>query len=311
MSEVNVSAPSVEVSAPSDVSESAPNSAPIGSESSPKDAPEPKAEAPKFKKKIKVKEVERELDEDELAVWAQKGFASSQAFQEAAKLKKEAEAALAKYDDPMEYFKSMSAKDAAKVREAAEKFLFEKLQEEALTPEQKRLRELEEENKRYKETEKQKAEREAQEERSRIESKYTEDYDRKITEALNSANIPKNPAAIRRVAQHMLNALEAGVDLDPRDAIEYAKQDFMGEIKELLSALDENSLLSFMGDDIAGKIRKADLARVKASKVSSQNSAPQLKPESNEPKSEKKLTSEEFRAAVERDAAKMWAQLKK
>lgn len=308
------SAPQASAPAPSS---SQPDKPVVPKEAAPAQEPAEKAEAEKAEAKrrfkLKVNNQEEEWDEDKVLEWAQKGRASHKVFEDAAKARKEAEEKLAKIKDPRELRKILQ-EAGVDFRKVSEEYLFEQLEEDNLTPEQKELREL----KRFKEEQERLAqERAQQEEQARLqaaEEHYTQHYDNQIVKALEASALPRSPGVIRRVAQHMLTALESDIDLDPADAIEMVRADYATDIKSVLGGLNENDLLQLLGDDVAGKIRKADLARVKTAPTQPRDQSGRFVPKAAEgapsDNSPKKLSSEDFRKAIEEDTKKFFSQLR-
>jgi hypothetical protein len=259
---------------------------------------EPKPEPRKFKLKVNGKE--EEADEDEVVKWAQLGRSSTSKFQEAAQLRKEAEDIVSRFrKDPKQALKDLGPE----ARKAAEEFLWEQIQEEQLSPEQKQQRETERKLKAYEEKEKAHEEEKKQAETEKLHQQYIQEYDQKIVKSLDVSGLPKTSGTVKKMANYMMQALNAGVDLDPSEAVEMVRQDYLADIKELLGNIDENRLLSILGDDVATKLRKADLARVKGSKPQSSPAQPQQAsaPKSEEPR--RHLSLEDFQADMEKKLA--------
>ena len=64
----------------------------------------------------------------------------------------------------------------------------------------------------------------------------------------------------------MHNALTSNYDLSAEEAVKLVREDYRGEFKGVLSSIDNDEVLyDVLGDDIASRIRKRDLNRVKSS----------------------------------------------
>lgn len=100
----------------------------------------------------------------------------------------------------------------------------------------------------------------------RLQEAYSQEYDRKITEALSFSGLPKTPITVRRMTELMSKNLEHGLDREAKDLVQLVKEDYLNENKERLDQTNGDGLLSLLGDDIANKIRKSDLAKLKAMK---------------------------------------------
>ena len=161
--------------------------------------PEPtKAEIRKHK--IKVDGKEEELDESEILRLASLGKGSQKRFSEAAAQRKETEEFVhllktnprAILSDP---------RIGVDVKKFAEEILWEHLQDQSLTPEQKNQRKIEAELKRYKDQE-ESTKKESDQKQAEIEQKQHEAaYEKKIMTALDSGNLPKNQFTVKRMAE--------------------------------------------------------------------------------------------------------------
>jgi hypothetical protein len=266
---------------------------------------QPAAEAkPRNVKKLKLKvdgqEVEEEIDlddEENLKRHLQMSKAAQKRMSEAAKSKREVEEVLkgirsdfkSVLKNPDKY--GLTPKEA---RQAVEDYLAEQLEEEMLSPEQRKVRDAERIiREREEEQKKAKADQEAKQ-MEELKERYAQDYDKKITEALNTSGLPKTPKTVKRMAELMHKNLNLGLDLEPSQLVSIVREDYLAEIKELFSAADGETLLKLLGDDTANKIRKSDLARLKSKGVNTR------KVEQNEPvkpqQPQRKLTTEEWLA---------------
>lgn len=222
----------------------------------------------KFKLKVDGEEFEEELDlNDEEAVkrHLQLSKAAQKRMQEAAKQKQQAEKFFRMLkEDPISVLSDPSI--GVDFRNLAEQFLAKQLEEEMLTPEQKRLQQAEQIIREREEEVRRQREEVEQQQITRLQEAYSQEYDKKITEALSSSGLPKTPKTVRRMAELMSKNLENGLELEPKDLVQLVREDYLSEIKELFGQTDGDGLLSLLGDDIANKIRKSDLARLRTTK---------------------------------------------
>lgn len=213
--------------------------------------------------KVKVDGQELEVDEAELLAGYQTRKAADKKFQEAAMTRKQAEE-----------FVSLLKTDPIKVlthpglgvdfRQLAEQYLVQQLEEEMLDPRDRELKKYkamveEQETAKKRELERQEAERAQQ-----LTARYTEDYSNQIVEALKTSGLPKTERTVKAMAQYLHLGLQQGVDLKAAEVVEFVKQDYINAQKELFSALDGDTLLSILGEDVANKIRKSDVKRLKS-----------------------------------------------
>ena len=87
-------------------------------------------------------------------------------------------------------------------------------------------------------------------------------YDVEITNALNTANLPKIPETVRDVAQRLLNARQKGYDLDVPTAVELVKEADQTRLTSYCKGLKANALLHFLAADIVREIRSHDFAMI-------------------------------------------------
>ena len=258
----------------------------------------------KFKLKVDGQEIEEEIDlndEETIKRHLQMSKAANKRMSEAAKARQQAETIIHAIRTDLKG--ALSNPDALglkreDVRKIAEELLAEELENEMLSPEQKELKEL-----RKQVAERKAKEQEAEKERIEKESielqqRYADDYDKKISEALNTSGLPKTAKTVKRMAQLMYQNLEHGYELEPKHLVDIVREEYLQEIKELFSASDADAMLKLMGDDVANKIRKADLARLR-----------QIKPEFKKPeplqeedRPQRKKTTEEWLAEARKRA---------
>lgn len=230
---------------------------------------------PSAKEKIKVDGVEEEWSAEDLKKYAQIGRAKDKRFEESAKAKKEAESLKDRYKSaPWEVMRELGLDP----REMSEKYLLAQLEEEQLSPSQKEERALKKRLKDYEDKELSAKEAREAESHAQEVQKHAVQLDQEISAALQTSAIPKSPAAIRRVAKVMFDALEAGEDISTAEAISMVEEEYESDIKELFALMGDPS--KFLPPDLAKKLMGQHLEKVKG--------APQSRPASPAaPKSEK------------------------
>lgn len=274
---------------------------------------EPKQEQPKQPEqekkpeprryKIKVDGSEEELDEDTIVKLAQLGRASNKRFQEAATIRKQAEEFinLLKQDPRRVLSNPAIGADPYKL---AEDWLIERMEMEKLTPEQQQLRAYEQQIKAYEEEKRAESERKAHDEQQKLIQHHTQMYEQQVTEALASSGLPKTTKTVKRMAEYMYKALENGIDLKPSDVVTLVKQDYIKEITDLFSQTDGDSLLQILANTgIDNKIRKADLARLKAPAPQKQQptTSSQQMEQPRDPQTKRFLSTHEWREMMKRN----------
>lgn len=221
--------------------------------------------------KIKVDKQEIELDEPELIRRAQMSTAAEKRFQEGATARKQAEQLweMLKTDFTKVIDDPRLGLDPKAKREALERYYKQNyIDPEIMTPEQRRIAELENERKTWQQKEQERLQKEEQEKSQQIERYHAEQYQKMFIDALSKGGLPNEgpagAACVRRMADLMAKNVAMGLDLTPDHLAQLVREDYVGEHKSLYSNLEGDALLSLMGEEVVNKIRKADLARLKA-----------------------------------------------
>lgn len=251
------------------------------------------------KLKLKIDGVEEEVDEAEAVRLAQLGKASHKRFSEAQQMRQQVEQFMAELKtNPKKVLTDPNI--GFDIKKIAQEILWEQIQEDTLTPEQKKQREIERELKAYKDREQEeKTAREKAEEEAKHQS-ILQDYDKKITSALTNANLPRTPETVRRVAQYMLEAVRNGYDLEPSDLVAVVRKDYENEHKELFNALSPEQLFAIFGEDSAKKIREFDLGRLKTTTPKKQEDSTKSATTKKPAEKSKKLKGGDWDAEMKR-----------
>lgn len=242
----------------------------------------------------------------------EKGFHTK--AQQAAQLEKLVE--LGK-KDPKNFFKQTGLD----IYEFAESVLAEKFEEMQMTPEQKKLRELEQ-WKQEKENSEMSSKREVLEalkefgplpegaekaSKDQLEAylqRQKETYqkewstlDQQIGEAFKSSGIPADKYVIAKVAFEMSSALKRGKNLTAQEAVEKVKGEFFGGVKNLFGQMEVKNIHDLLGGEFLDKLRKYDLDSVtaQAAQKIGQQSFGQVNKTSSQDNSKKYLTESEWR----------------
>jgi hypothetical protein len=224
--------------------------------------------------KLKYGDEEIEITSmDQLTKIAQKGLGAERKFQEAANIRKNAEKLVATLkDNPIEILKHPALRD--KMLEAAQELIFEQIQSEQMTAEERARLQEREELERYRRSEQERKAQEESKQREELKEKYRQDYERQFIDALNVGGIPKSDWAVTRMAQYMRQALKEGMtNITPQDVVHLVKRDWQHAQSELYGQLDGDKLIQMLGPDIAEKIRKADVAKLTSKRPQAQQPA--------------------------------------
>lgn len=267
-------------------------------------------EKPKYKMKVQGREVEYDIDT--IIRKAQMAEAADHKFQEAAQARKQIEQFVQMLQsDPMSVLTHPDL--GINFEDLATSYLGDKYRKDLMDPMERELEELREFKRKQEETAQERGQREAQEAKERkfaqMKARAAAEYDRKISEVLSKADLPKTPHAVKRVAEVMLSAQKKGYDLDVETAVDMVRESYLTEVQALFGKLDGDALFKVLGGDLAKKIRKHDLDRLR-SKMEGSQSTPQVpqqpaQPEAaNRPKqpSQQKLSPDEWREMLRRKA---------
>jgi hypothetical protein len=239
----------------------------------------------------KSKKISLDLDnEDEVKKYLQKGLAADERMQEASSYKKQAEQLVEMLQkDPLSILRNPAL--GIDIKKLAEQVLIQDLEEQQLSPEQKKLKEYEEKLKFYEE-EKQKKEDENK--RMQLEEATRRNYEEVETsmlKALEQADFPAEPFFVRRVADIWAAAVESGwEDAKLEDIMPYVQQKLQGDFKSLIDKnKDPDKLEKLLGKDVLNNYRKSNLSKVKKTptpmqKMTESTAKPVEAPKSNEPR---------------------------
>lgn len=262
----SVSTPSAAPASPTPASSPAPsggnssNPSPSAAATPPAQQATPtQAQKERLKYTIDGQDVEEEVDfsdKEAIRKKLQLAYAAEKRLGEAKTVKTRANELIhALENNPSEFL----AKLGPKGKEAAEAFLLEHIKKEMMTPEQRKIMELEQFKAQTEAERKKAADLEAKKKQDDITKHHAEKFQTTIIDALAKSGLPKTPGLVREVARHMKTALERGIELTPDDLVDLVKKDTVSKIKSLIGDSDGQQLLALFGDDVANKIRKHDI----------------------------------------------------
>lgn len=221
------------------------------------------------KYKVKVDGEEAEVDEDELISNYQLRKSSDKRFQEGIQARKQAEEFIKLLKtDPAKVFSHPAI--GSDFKEIAEQFLLNEMQNEMMSDEERQLVEYKQKLAKYEEQERTTKEQAEAKQKEEVRNKYADDYNKQITGALETSGLPKTEFTVQRMIHYMAKGLEKGYELSANDVTDLVRRDYIRDTKALYSGLDAEALMQIMGDDVASKIRKFDLNKIKNPKNSLQ-----------------------------------------
>lgn len=246
---------------PEVVSPAVTNPAPVNSDTSqaaPSAPVSPGTQAKTFK--LKVDGADLELSEAEVISLAQQGKSAGKRFQEAAATKREAEQ-IVNYlkSNPKEAFKKLGID----VRKFSEDTLMEMINQEKMSPAEKKAFENEKRLKEYEKGEKATKDKEHADNMAKLERQHMENYDQVFTAALGTQGLPKTAYTIKRMAELTMVNNRKKLDLSPDQLAKVVREDYIAEQRVLFEHSDGDALLSMLGKEALKKISKAQLSKYK------------------------------------------------
>lgn len=227
------------------------------------------------------------------------GLASNDKFQEAAKLRKEAEDILAAAKTKKSATEALKKAgfDAKEIKEILEKELAGFYEEEALSPEEKQRRAEMEELRRYKEEEARKKEEEAKTAKDREVEAEMQQLENELLGALGKSSLPRTPILAKWAVQYMSAYDAQGVHLSADQAVKLVEKEFPQLVQSVLSTMDVQGLKQFLGkslvkqllDDSVKAVKQAEAPFTKEAKQTSREASQS----SNKPK-QKMVMSDYF-----------------
>lgn len=214
--------------------------------------------------KLKVNEKEYEVDSsntDQIKQLVQKGLSAQQRYTEAAAIRNQAQSFInALKNDPVKVLTHPSL--GLNFRDVAEKYLYQQLQHDNMSDEEKQQHAEKEELEKYRAEELERKRSDEQKKLEKLKEEYRENYQQQFIEALKESNIPKNDWSIKRMADYMREAIRRGAkNITPKQIAPLVKQDWENAQRELLSSLDGDDLINMLGKETAEKIRKHQIAQ--------------------------------------------------
>lgn len=230
---------------------------------------EPEIDWSSLKRKIKVNGEEREITADEAIRDYQKYLAADEKFRSAAEMNKRAKSIMERYGGLEEalntgkYDVLLNRIPKEQLEDIAEQIVWEKMQYEQLSPEEKRIKELEARVE-QKEAEEKRAKEQAEARRkAELNAKAVQDIDNQIANTFKDLGVKPTPRLVARMAQHMLANLDtSGQILEGKDAYKRSMHDLRQDVPDYLTTLDTNELLSVLPKEVVNAIRKQSIDEV-------------------------------------------------
>jgi hypothetical protein len=241
----------------------------------PKQQVAPKKKAPSYRK-YQVGNEEVNLSDEDISREYSKWKGGDKALREANQGKQSVEAFMkALIENPEEVLNDPRISFDRK--KLAEKWLVKQIEAE-LNPPDPRDAKLSAAEKRLKEFE----ERDANEVKSKEETAYKAELENRktaisqtLSEAMQATQLSAHPesaaAVLREMALYMRAAKERGEEVSPDELVEHVHNSRFKQMYTLANQFEGEELIEFLGEEVVKRLRKADLARLKAGRDNGQS----------------------------------------
>jgi hypothetical protein len=150
------------------------------------------------------------------------------------------------------------------LRDAVEKWYSKEfIEPEALSPEERKMKEYEERIKGYETQEKEKKEQAEREAEEKMTSHQREFLQGQIIEALEKSNLPKTKETVRKMAFYMRQNLVNGWDAPMEMIIRQVKNERQNSVRDEVSNSNAEQLIDLFGEELINKIRQHDLKQLR------------------------------------------------
>ena len=215
-----------------------------------------------------------QVDLDEVKRDRKKWRGADGKFREAAEMRKEHDEFL---KDPENYLNNR--KLPLDKRKIAEKWLRESIEEELMDPREREHRDREAQLNEYKSRDEQAKAKEQDERQQAFRQERKEVLAKTLGDAMSMSPLSKDPEVaaetLREMAMYMRICQEQGHKPDAKEIADHVQSKRFKSYGAVANALEGDELISFLGEAIVAKMRRADLARLRQSREQPQTIAPQ------------------------------------
>lgn len=149
------------------------------------------------------------------------------------------------------------------LKKLAAEILEEEIIQSQKSPEQIEREKLQAELQALKEEREREKETLSKQELERLTEREFERFDNLISNVFETTNLPKTPYVLKKMTEHMIVAVENGINIDPKDVVPLIQNEMLGDIKESLSSMSPEQIEEFLGQEILDRLRKNRVAGAK------------------------------------------------
>lgn len=255
-----------------------------------------KEAAAEAKRKLKIDD--QEYDEDEVinVFKSRKSHqqAANKELQEGKAARKQAEEFISMMKDPSKFYET-AQKLGHNPRELAEKYLASQLEDELMDPREKELRDARARLKQIDDMERQQKEAIERQRNEALKAKYAKDYSDQFVSALQSTGLPPTKPMVAEMAKYISRSAELGFKMTADEAAALVKEDVQMSYQRLIGDSDGETLIKLLGEEVANKVRKYDISKLKNPESNLRTPQEQSEPRVRSKSDGKRMTPKEWR----------------
>lgn len=228
-------------------------------------------------------EFEHDLSDTELTTkMLQQGYDAQQKWQEAAAIRNQSYKFMeALKTDAKSILMNDQMMGEADFTKMCEEHLYEKIQEENMSPEEKALRA---ENRELKAAQRKK-DLEVQQEAMKLQNDRLANQDSEIRENITTTGLPLNHETFLMAKDYLKQAEDAGIDnITPATVMDFVKRDYMAAQQEFVRGMNVEQLEELLGKELLDNVRKIKIKQAKVAPKPKEQPKPKKKKEPTQPK---------------------------
>lgn len=236
---------------------------------------------PVAKHKIKWGDQEKEVTVEEAVKLAEKAFGIENKAREASTKAEQAQAILDMLANNPAAFKKRAIAagiPAEQIRKLATDILYEEMELNSLTPEQRELRELKAKQAEADDLRKQTEEAAKKAEIDKKTQDWAQKFEKELQTALEKKQLPMSRLTLALAAQYVDAGLAQKKEYTVEQVLPYVMRDLKNIHMSTMGQLEGEALLNYIGDDMSNKVAAARVARYKKGQAASQQQQPKQAP---------------------------------
>ena len=173
--------------------------------------------------------------------------------------------------------------------------MVQQIQDEMMDPREKELRDAKNKLKHFEDLEKaQKAEQERKVHET-LKAKYAQDYNDQFVAALKESGLPPTKPMVAEMAKYISRSAKIGFKMTAQEAAQLVMEDVRQAQAALLGNADGDLILKLLGEDLANKVRSADIKKIKNPEQVLKTPTQQSEVRRDRNNGDRRMTAEEWR----------------